>query len=101
MKRDVFLHIESGISKSVDISPDSKSRFESMETELTWLRNVGEESIREILLYDKADQDMDSTNEKTKHRVFNSSSISMFLLIALGAWEIYYLHSFFKAKHLI
>jgi p24 family protein delta-1 len=97
MKRKVFLHVESEHLKG-EKELLSDSRFRAMEVEVKWLVQMVEEASHELLIYETADNEMYKINENTKARVFNYSGFSFLILIGLAIWEVYYLHSFFKAK---
>jgi hypothetical protein len=100
MKRKVFLHVESSHLKE-DQSKEQKSRFQAMEAEVRWLVQMLDEAEAELRIYDTEDTKMYQVNENTKARVFNYSGFSFLVLIGLTIWEVYYLHSFFKAKVII
>ena len=54
-----------------------------METEVTWLRTLAQESVSEMMTYDREDEDMNRVNEATKERVFSTASLSIFVLIGV------------------
>ena len=59
-------------------------------------------NIKEELLYFKdRESAMRDTNESTNARVLWFSMGSVFILVSLGIWQIFYLKRFFRAKKLI
>ncbi|XP_025248017.1 transmembrane emp24 domain-containing protein 10 isoform X3 [Theropithecus gelada] len=54
-----------------------------------------------ILDMKKREEEMRDTNESTNTRVLYFSIFSMFCLIGLATWQVFYLRRFFKAKKLI
>ena len=42
-----------------------------------------------------------SAQELTKKNLFRFSFVSIIALLLLGVWQIFYLRSYFKSKHLI
>lgn len=90
MKRLVFLHVEVGKGQGLEsVSEGTKDRFVSLDSELSYLNTLVTEAYQELVNYDIADHTLNAVNESTKERVFNSSTISFFVLIALGLWEIW------------
>ncbi len=97
MKRNVFLHVESDFGNHEKVE-ESNSRFKAMEAEVHYLLTMLDEASYSLKTYEQEDGNMFALNEVTRDRVFNYSSFSVVVLVALGVWQVYYLHSFFKQK---
>ena len=47
------------------------------------------------------EQKLRDTNESTNERVKWFGYLTMLMLVSLGAWQVVYLRSYFRSKHLI
>ena len=65
------------------------------------LEGVVKEIVDELNYLKKREARMRDTNESTNERVWWFSMLTMATLVALGIWQILYLRSYFKRKHLI
>ena len=54
-----------------------------METESSWLQTLAQESVNEMVKYDKEDEEMNLINEATRDRVFSTASLSILVLIGV------------------
>lgn len=97
LKRKVWLHVE---SNKIDQKSDKQkeTRYSSFQNELNFLITLTEEAYNELKAYDQDDDGMYLINLSTMDRVFGFSSFTIFILVGLGVWEVYYLYSFFKQK---
>ncbi|ETW07128.1 hypothetical protein H310_01760 [Aphanomyces invadans] len=72
-----------------------------VEKELRKLEDTVDEIHREMLYMREREAAMRDTNESTNARVLWFSSFSIFVLLAMGLWQVIYLKKFFKSKKLI
>lgn len=72
-----------------------------LEVEMRKLEGVVKEIVDELNYLKKREARMRDTNESTNERVWWFSILTMAILVALGIWQILYLRSYFKRKHLI
>jgi hypothetical protein len=72
-----------------------------VEKELRKMEDTVDEIHREMLYMREREAAMRNTNESTNSRVLWFSSFSIFVLLAMGLWQIVYLKKFFKSKKLI
>ncbi|KAJ3309749.1 vesicle coat component [Boothiomyces sp. JEL0838] len=98
VKRPVFLHVETSHQQNDN---EFKGKFSEYDRELSWLQQVITDSLVEMNTYEQEDTKLNLINEQTKERVFNFSSMTFLVLVVVGGWQIWYLHSYFKKKHLI
>lgn len=99
--RDVTIEIESGSSAR---DWNAIQAAEKLKPNEVMLRRIQEETseIMDQLLYLKGrEARMRDTNESSNSRVQWFSTCIIFMLIALGIWQIFYLRNYFKAKHII
>lgn len=80
---------------------DSSSSLKPMEEELGRLEKVMAVIVDELNYMEAREKKMRDTNESTADRVKWFSSVSIFTLVGLGLWQIYYLKQFFQSKKLI
>ncbi|KAG0289352.1 vesicle coat component [Linnemannia gamsii] len=78
-----------------------KEKLKPMEVELRKLEDLVKEVIEDMEHLQRREEKMRNTNESTNARVQWLSTMTMFVLIALGAWQIVYLKQFFRKKRLI
>ncbi|KDO31850.1 hypothetical protein SPRG_03770 [Saprolegnia parasitica CBS 223.65] len=72
-----------------------------VEKELRKMEDTVDEIHREMLYMREREAAMRNTNESTNARVLWFSSFSIFVLLAMGLWQVMYLKKFFKSKKLI
>ncbi|KAI8916055.1 emp24/gp25L/p24 family/GOLD-domain-containing protein [Gorgonomyces haynaldii] len=77
------------------------TKFEPLIKELEELERISLEILGDLNHFELLDEEMQETNEAIKARVATFGSLSTVLLIGAGAWQVYYLYSFFRAKHLL
>ena len=75
-----------------------QTKYSGFQNELNYLISLTDEAYMELKAYDHDDDGMYLINLSTMDRVFGFSSFTIFILIGLGVWEVYYLYSFFKKK---
>jgi len=89
-------------AEAMDYSAIAKSeKLQPIEAELRKLEKVVQEIWDEMEYLKNREAKMRDTNESTNERVQWFSFLTLFTLISLGTWQIYYLRRFFKRKRLI
>lgn len=76
-------------------------KLKPLEVELRRLEDFSESIVNDFAYMKKREEEMRDTNESTNTRVLYFSIFSMFCLIGLATWQVFYLRRFFKAKKLI
>ncbi|KAF7273945.1 transmembrane emp24 domain-containing protein bai [Rhynchophorus ferrugineus] len=77
------------------------ANLKPMEVELKRLEDLSNAIVQDFALMRKREEEMRDTNESTNSRVLYFSVFSMFCLLALATWQVFYLKRYFKAKKLI
>ncbi|KAL7008151.1 vesicle coat component [Cystobasidiomycetes sp. EMM_F5] len=100
-ERAIDLDIDIG-ADAVDYNAIAKAEsLSGLEVEMRKLEGVVKEIVDELNYLKKREARMRDTNESTNERVWWFSILTMAILVALGIWQILYLRSYFKRKHLI
>ncbi|EPQ26960.1 uncharacterized protein PFL1_05595 [Pseudozyma flocculosa PF-1] len=97
------------IDLDVDIGADAvdynaianQESLSGLETEMRKLEAVALEIMNEMDYLKKREMKMRDTNVSTNERVSNFAWLTLIALLALGAWQVFHLRSFFKRKYLI
>uniref|UniRef100_A0ACB8G559 Transmembrane emp24 domain-containing protein 10 n=1 Tax=Sphaerodactylus townsendi TaxID=933632 RepID=A0ACB8G559_9SAUR len=76
-------------------------KLKPLELELRRLEDLSESIVNDFAYMKQREEEMRDTNESTNIRVLYFSIFSMFCLIGLATWQVFYLRRFFKAKKLI
>ncbi|SCU91936.1 LAFA_0F06810g1_1 [Lachancea sp. 'fantastica'] len=101
LSRKVEIDIESG-SEARDWSQiQSLEKLKPVEVELRRIEELTDEIVDELAYLKAREERLRDTNESTNRRVRNFSVLMICVLLGLGAWQINYLHNYFKAKHII
>jgi len=99
--RTIDLDIDVG-AEAIDYNALAQAeKLKPMEAELRKLEQVVQEIVDEMEYLRRREAKMRDTNESTNERVKWFSLGSMFVLVGLGAWQIFYLKKFFQKKRLI
>ncbi|KAF9932352.1 vesicle coat component [Linnemannia zychae] len=99
--RVVDLEFQIG-SETIDyVKLAEKEKLKPMEVELRKLEDQVNDIIENMEFLQRREEKMRNTNESTNARVQWFSTLTMFVLIALGGWQIVYLKQFFRKKRLI
>jgi len=72
-----------------------------VETELRRIEETVNEIVQELEYLRMREQKLRDTNESTNERVKWFAFGTMGMLVGLGAWQVVYLRSYFRSKHLI
>jgi hypothetical protein len=71
------------------------------EQELLKIKDTLDDILRDFQYMQSREIEMRDLNEATNERVRNFRFITLMAFLAVGAWQIWYLRSFFQAKKLI
>uniref|UniRef100_A0A2K5LIU0 GOLD domain-containing protein n=1 Tax=Cercocebus atys TaxID=9531 RepID=A0A2K5LIU0_CERAT len=77
------------------------AKLKPLEVKLQHLEDLSESTVNDFAYMKKRGEEMCDTNESTNTWVLYFSIFSMFCLIGLATWQVFYLQYFFKAKKLI
>ncbi|QDS67821.1 vesicle coat component [Venturia effusa] len=97
------------IELDIDIGADAKDwsaiaageKLKPTEKELRKIEDQVAEIVIEMDYLRSREQKLRDTNESTNTRVKWFAFGIMFLLVALGVWQVVYLRTYFRSKHLI
>ena len=98
-KRSIEMVIETGFDMFK--KDGTGSSLKPMEEEMSRLEKVMAVMVDELNYMEAREKKMRDTNESTADRVKWFSTLSLFVLLGLGAWQVVYLKQFFQAKKLI
>ncbi|GJJ76256.1 p24 family protein delta-1 [Entomortierella parvispora] len=99
--RVVDIDFEIG-SETIDYEKLAETeKLKPMELALRKLEDMVKDILENMEHLQAREERMRNTNESTNARVQWFSTMTMFVLIALGAWQIMYLKQFFRKKRLI
>ncbi|KAI9510286.1 emp24/gp25L/p24 family/GOLD-domain-containing protein [Russula earlei] len=110
---DVPMHEATKTSRVIDLDVDigadavdynaiaNQESLSSLETEMRKLEGIVKEIVDEMDYLKRREERFQSTNVSTNVRVQNFAWFTIVALLALGAWQITHLRSFFKRKYLI
>ncbi|KAI0002150.1 emp24/gp25L/p24 family/GOLD-domain-containing protein [Russula compacta] len=97
------------VDLDVDIGADAvdynaianQESLSGLETEMRKLEGIVREIVDEMDFLKRREERFQNTNVSTNLRVQNFAWFTIVALLALGAWQIMHLRSFFKRKYLI
>jgi len=97
------------VELDIDIGADAKDwsaiqateKLKPVEAELRRIEELTTEVVREMDYLRSREQKLRDTNESTNNRVKWFGLATTWLLVILWAWQIAYLRSYFRSKHLI
>ncbi|SCU95056.1 LADA_0G13146g1_1 [Lachancea dasiensis] len=101
LSRSVEMDIESGSQARDWNKIQSTEKLKPVEVELRRIEELTDEIVDELAYLKAREERLRDTNESTNRRVRNFSVVVICVLIGLGAWQVNYLHNYFKAKHII
>lgn len=101
LSRSVELDIESGSEARDWNKIQASERLKPVEVELRKIEELTSEIVDELNYLKGREERLRDTNESTNRRVRNFSVIVIFVLVALGGWQVNYLRNYFRAKHII
>lgn len=101
LSRSIELDIESGSEARDWNKIQASEKLKPVEVDLRRIEELTDEIVDELNYLKAREERLRDTNESTNRRVRNFSMAVIFVLVALGAWQINYLKSYFRAKHII
>ncbi|KAH3900344.1 probable Endoplasmic reticulum vesicle protein 25 [Saccharomycodes ludwigii] len=101
MTRNIELDIEIGSQARDWNKIQANEKLKPVEVELRRIEELTDEIVDELHYLKAREERLRDTNESTNRRVQNFSVAIIFLLLALGVWQINYLRYYFRAKHII
>ncbi|KAM4617946.1 transmembrane emp24 domain-containing protein 10-like [Discoglossus pictus] len=97
----VVLDVKHGVEAKNYEDLAKAEKLKPLEVELRRLEDLSDSIMKDFNYMKKREEEMRDTNESTSLRVLYFSVFSMFCLVALATWQVFYLRRFFKAKKLI
>lgn len=97
----VSLDIKHGVEARNYDDIAKAEKLKPLEVDLRRLEDLSESIVKDFAFMKQREEEMRDTNESTSARVFCFSIFSMFCLVGLATWQVFYLRRFFKAKKLI
>ncbi|KAM8939985.1 transmembrane emp24 domain-containing protein 10-like [Pelodytes ibericus] len=97
----IVLDVKHGVEAKNYEDLAKAEKLKPLEVELRRLEDLSDSIVKDFTYMKKREEEMRDTNESTSLRVLYFSMFSMFCLIALATWQVFYLRRFFKAKKLI
>ncbi|XP_063294758.1 transmembrane emp24 domain-containing protein 10-like [Pelobates fuscus] len=97
----IILDVKHGVEAKNYEDLAKAEKLKPLEVELRRLEDLSDSIVKDFTYMKKREEEMRDTNESTSLRVLYFSVFSMFCLVALATWQVFYLRRFFKAKKLI
>lgn len=97
----IMLDIKHGVEAKNYEELAKAEKLKPLEVELRRLEDLSESIVKDFGYMKQREEEMRDTNESTSLRVLYFSVFSMFCLVGLATWQVFYLRLFFKAKKLI
>eukprot|EP00743_Colponemidia_sp_Colp-15_P001882 GILK01002051.1.p1 GENE.GILK01002051.1~~GILK01002051.1.p1 ORF type:complete len:217 (-),score=33.85 GILK01002051.1:75-686(-) len=97
----VHFDLKTGVEAKDYYSIAKKENLKPLEIELRKLEDIATMIHNGFLYLREREETMRNTNESTHTRVIFFSLFTIFVLLGLGVWQMYYLKSFFRTKKLI
>ncbi|CAN6660393.1 endoplasmic reticulum vesicle protein 25 [Trichomonascus vanleenenianus] len=101
LTRQIELDVEIGANARDWNSIQAAEKLKPTDLELRRIEELTDEIQRELEYLKVRETRLRNTNESTNRRVKVFSVGVIFALLALGCWQIYYLRTYFRAKHII
>lgn len=101
MFRTVSLSVESGHDTDDFSELIEKEKLAPLEVDLLKLEKALDSIVHDMEQSRIRETSMRDTNELTQDRVKHLTTITMFVLVALGGWQVWYLRKFLRSKNLI
>lgn len=99
--REVSIHVDTGAEAKSYADSKKNEKLNQLEADLRRLEDMADEVYQDIFRAHAEERKLRDMNELANERVQNFSFFSIFTLVAVGIWQIFYLHSYFKSKKLI
>lgn len=97
----IVLDIKHGVEAKNYEGLAKAEKLKPLEVLLRRLEDLSQSIIKDFTYMKKREEEMSDTNESTSQRVLYFTTFSMFCLVALATWQVFYLRKFFKSKKLI
>ncbi|XP_063801147.1 transmembrane emp24 domain-containing protein 10-like [Pseudophryne corroboree] len=97
----IILNVKHGVEAKNYEDLAKAEKLKPLEVELRRLEDLSDSIVKDFTYMKRREEEMRDTNESTSLRVLYFSMFSMFCLVALATWQVFYLRRFFKAKKLI
>jgi hypothetical protein len=101
LSKNVELDVEIGANARDWNAVQAAEKLKPTELELRRIEELTDEVVRELEYLKVREARLRNTNESTNRRVKMFSVGVILSLLALGAWQIYYLRTYFRSKHII
>lgn len=101
LSRNIELDVEIGANARDWNAVQASERLKPVEIDLRKADEQAEELIRELEYLQAREERLRDTNESTNQRVKVFSVMIIMALLGLGVWQISYLRSYFRSKHII
>ncbi|OLL23993.1 Endoplasmic reticulum vesicle protein 25 [Neolecta irregularis DAH-3] len=99
--RDIELDVEIGADAMDWAAIQKAEKLKPVEVELRRREDTAQEIVDTLAYMRSRELKLRNTNESTNQRVKFFGFVSMSVLIAVGIWQVIYLRTYFKRKHLI
>lgn len=99
--REIELDIEAGSAARDWNAVQAAEKLKPAEVELRRIEELTDELVDELNYLKRREERLRDTNESTNLRVKNFLVCCIFLLVALGVWQVNYLRNYFRAKHIL
>ncbi|KAM5138648.1 transmembrane emp24 domain-containing protein 10 [Mantella aurantiaca] len=97
----ILLDVKHGVEAKNYEDLAKAEKLKPLEVSLRRLEDLSQSIIKDFTYMKKREEEMSDTNESTSQRVLYFSMFSMFCLVSLATWQVFYLRKFFKSKKLI
>ncbi|KAK6358995.1 vesicle coat component [Orbilia brochopaga] len=101
LSRSVELDVDIGADARDWSAIQAAEKLKPVEIELRRIEELVGEIVTEMEYLRTREQKLRDTNESTNERVKWFAFATISTLIGLGAWQVVYLRSYFRSKHLI
>lgn len=101
LKRNIELDVEIGANARDWNAVQAAEKLKPTELELRRIEELTDEIVKELEYLKVRETRLRDTNESTNRRVKMFSIGIVLSLVALGCWQIYYLRTYFRSKHII
>lgn len=97
----IELDVEIGANAREWNALQTVEKLKPSELELRRIEELTEELLRELEYLKAREMRLRDTNESTNRRVKMFSIGVILALLSIGGWQIYYLRTYFRSKHII
>ncbi|ANB13040.1 Erv25p [Sugiyamaella lignohabitans] len=101
IKRSIELDVEIGANARDWNAVQALEKLKPTEVELRRIEEQTDEILKELEYLKIRETRLRDTNESTNRRVKLFSIGIILALLSLGGWQIYYLRTYFRSKHII